>query len=233
MSVIFIHGLGQTPSSWDGTIEAMQTESREAAFCPDLKELLGGREAVYDGLYQAFAAYCGKFARPVHLCGISLGGILALQYAIENPEKVSSLVLIGTQYVMPKGLLRFQNMIFRIMPDKMFQETGFGKKEFIGLSKSMMDLDFREKLGGIECPVLLVCGEKDSANKRASVEMRQRIPGAKLRWIEPAGHEVNVDAPGRLGKLLCRFWENSREITQRKAEEYKRRKIGVCGGVIC
>ncbi len=46
-------------------------------------------------------------------------------------------------------------MIFHVIPDKAFQKTGFGKQEFISLSKSMMDLDFSEALQEIECPVLL------------------------------------------------------------------------------
>lgn len=169
--------------------------------------MLHDKEAIYANLYQTFSAYCAELQKPVNLCGLSLGGILALQYTIENPETVNSLVLVGTQYVMPKRLLKFQNIIFSVMPDKAFKETGFGKKEFISLSKSMMDLDFSETLREIECPVLLVCGKKDSANKRAAIEMRQQIPCAKLKLMEAAGHEVNVDAPGKLGKLLDMFWK--------------------------
>lgn len=208
MKNIFIHGLGQTPSSWEKTIAAMT--SMEECLCPDLTQsriFFRDKKAVYANLYQAFSRYCAEFDEVVNLCGLSLGGILALQYTIENPEKVNSLVLVGTQYVMPKRLLKFQNVIFHVMPDKAFQETGFGKQEFISLSKSMMDLDFSEDLKKIECPVLLVCGKKDSANKRAAIEMRQQIPGAKLKLMESAGHEVNVDAPERLGKLLDGFWK--------------------------
>ncbi len=205
MRNIFIHGLGQTPASWEKTIAAMT--SMGDCLCPDLTQLLHGKKAVYANLYQAFSTYCTELQNPVNLCGLSLGGILALQYTIENPEKVNSLVLVGTQYVMPKRLLKFQNVIFHVMPDKAFQETGFGKQEFISLSKSMMDLDFSVALQKIECPVLLVCGKKDSANKRAAIEMRQQIPGAKLKLMESAGHEVNVDAPERLGKLLDGFWK--------------------------
>ncbi len=205
MRNIFIHGLGQTPLSWKKTIEAMT--SAEDSLCPNLTQLLHDKEAVYANLYEAFVRYCAESEESVNLCGLSLGGILALQYTIENPEKVNSLVLVGTQYVMPKRLLRFQNIVFHVMPDKAFQETGFGKQEFISLSKSMMDLDFSEALQKIECPVLLVCGKKDSANKRAAIEMRRQIRYAKLKLIESAGHEVNVDAPEKLGKLLDSFWK--------------------------
>lgn len=205
MKNILIHGLGQAPSSWEGTIAAITNQGD--CLCPDLTWFLHDREAIYANLYQAFSEYCAELEKPVNLCGLSLGGILALQYTIENPEQVNSLVLAGTQYVMPKRLLKFQSILFHAMPDKAFQGTGFGKKEFISLSKSMMDLDFSEALPEIECPVLLVCGKKDFANKRAAVEMRQLIPYSKLKLMESAGHEVNKEAPEKLGKLLDRFWK--------------------------
>ena len=53
-----------------------------------------------------------------------MGGVLALHYSIENPEKVKAAVLIGTQYKMPKGLLKFQNIAFHIMPQRMFDTMG-------------------------------------------------------------------------------------------------------------
>lgn len=210
MRNIFIHGLGQTPASWEKTIAAMT--SAEDCLCPDLVPFLFEKEAIYANLYQAFLRYCAELDGPLNLCGLSLGGILALQYTIEHPERVNSLVLIGTQYVMPKRLLKFQNMLFHVMPDKTFQGTGFGKKEFISLSKSMMELDFSEALQEIKCPVLLVCGKKDSANRRAAIEMRQQIVYAKLKLMEAAGHEVNMDAPEELGKLLDDFWRKVKGI---------------------
>ena len=53
--------------------------------------------------------------------------------------------------------------IFRFMPPKMFDETGFSKKDFITLSKTMMDIDFSNTLDSVSCLVLLLCGEKDKA----------------------------------------------------------------------
>lgn len=58
---------------------------------------------------------------------------------------------------MPKNLLQFQNFIFGFMPAKMFEETGFSKKDFITLSKTMKDLDFSNTLDNVGCPVLLFC----------------------------------------------------------------------------
>lgn len=205
MKYIFVHGLGQVATSWDDTIKNLDVKSK--CVCPDLVTLLADKEVNYANLYKAFSAYCDNFSEPLHICGLSLGGILALNYGIDNPEKLSSLVLAGTQYKMPVGLLKFQNAIFRFMPKSMFTQMGFGKKDFIELSKSMMVLDFSENLDKLSCPVLIMCGEKDNANRKAAEELSQRLHSAEMQIVEKAGHEVNVDAPETLAKLLNVFYK--------------------------
>ncbi len=205
MKYIFVHGLGQPPKSWDSVIDNLS--QKEDILCPDLSAMLCNQEVTYGNLYRSFSEYCMQSTDPIHLCGLSLGGILALQYAIEHPDHIASLTLIGTQFVMPKTLLKVQNLIFRLMPDKAFQTMGFGKSDFISLSKSMMDLNFQQDLRHIHCPVLIVCGKRDHANKKAALKLAHQIPGAKLSIIENAGHEVNTDAPRQLSHVLNRFYK--------------------------
>lgn len=132
--------------------------------------------------------------------------MLALNYTIEHPEKVNSLVLIAAQYKMPKGLLKVQNILFQLMPKSMFQQTGFGKKEFIQLCRTMMELDFSNSIQKISCPALIVCGERDSANKKASLELAGLLKNAQLQIISDSGHEVNIEAPERLAEILHVFY---------------------------
>lgn len=156
-------------------------------------------------MYAAFSEYCDGFSEPLAICGLSLGGVLALHYGIEHPQKVKALALIAAQYKMPKKLLAFQNVIFRFMPNSMFQQMGLGKAQFIQLSKSMMELDYSGDLNRISCPVLAICGEKDSANIKAAKELSVRLAHAEICIIQEAGHEVNVDAPERLAEVLDGF----------------------------
>ena len=200
MNRILVHGLGQTPTGWGRTVA--QLEDKENTICPDLAKLVSGQEVTYGNLYKEFAGICNELDRQVQLCGLSLGGVLALNYAIDYPEKVHSLVLIGAQYKMPKNMLRFQNMLFKFMPKSAFTQMGFGKADFIGLCRSMMDLDFSDSLQKVTCPVLVVCGEKDSANKRASMELADKLENARLQIIPGAGHEVNVEVPEVLAESI-------------------------------
>ncbi len=205
MKQIYVHGLGQTSDSWTKTISYIK--SGEQSVCLNLPVLIQGEQAAYQNLYAAFSDACNKDDTPVNLCGLSLGGVLALNYTIDHPEKVSSLVLIATPYKMPKHLLQFQNMLFRCMPKSMFQQMGFCKRDFIQLCKTMMLLDFSDSLPKITCPVLVVCGEKDTSNKKASVKLANILANAEFSELKGIGHEVNTEAPEQLAAVLCRFYE--------------------------
>lgn len=200
MDRYFLHGLGQTAASWDKTVRLLGA----SADCIDLRGLINGRSALYSELYKALCEYLpsdGEF----DLAGLSLGGILALNYAADFPSRAHSLVLIGAQYVMPKTLLKIQNAVFRFMPESAFAYTGFGKADFLTLANSMAELDFSGRLGDISCPVLVICGEKDSANMKASKNLARLLPNAELKTVPKSGHEVNVDAPEALAQLIKEF----------------------------
>ena len=72
MKYIFLHGLGQTSSSWEKTIDVM--DDNLDIDCPNLFTLLQGREVNYSNLYQVFSEYCKTYSKPLNICGLSLGG---------------------------------------------------------------------------------------------------------------------------------------------------------------
>lgn len=203
---VYVHGLGQTPAAWENTISRMRGGVQSV--CPDLPGLLRGKEADYGNLYQAFSAVCAQIQEPINLCGLSLGGVIALNYAIDHPTKVHSLAVIAAQYKMPKKLLRLQNAVFRLMPRSKFRDLGFDKGDFICLCRTMMDLDFSGSLQKISCPVLVICGEQDKANEKASAELAAGLKNAEIQVIPEAGHQVNLEAPERLAELLQTFYDN-------------------------
>ena len=205
MKYIFIHGLGQGPDSWNKTVSCMREQ--EEIQCLSVFALKNWEEISYRRVYEDFSAYCESVKTEFGLCGLSLGAVIALNYVVEHPGKVKSLVLIGGQCVMPKGLLRLQNMIFQLMPNGIFKKMGIGKRELIQLTKSMMVLDFKEDLQKVDCRTLIVCGEKDRANRRAAEMMAEKIPGARIKILEGCGHEVNVEDPEKLADILEAFYE--------------------------
>lgn len=212
METILLHGLGQTADSFSLTARWMGMGGRKwgGARCPALGSLMQG-EAAYPALYRGFSDYCAGFEGPLALAGLSLGGILALDYTIQNPGRVGALVLIAAPYKMPKKMLAVQDFLFRLMPKGAFKGMGFSKEEVRSLTRSMKDLDFTGGLPSVEAPVLLVCGGKDKQNMPSMEALQKHLPEADLVIFEHAGHEVNVDEPERLGDLLIEFFEKAEQ----------------------
>ena len=205
MKKIFIHGSGHKGTSWSETISYM-TDNKDI-LCPELSSILDGKEASYYNLYSAFSEYCNKIDGKINLCGISLGGILALNYTLDFPDRVQSLVLIGTPHKVPKIMFSIQNVIFKFLPQSIFDNMAFNKKDTFILGKSMKKLDFSNKVQKIKCPTLIVCGEKDSANIKSAYYLSENIKNAKLKIIENTGHVVNEEKPQILAKVLEQFYK--------------------------
>lgn len=204
MTMIFLHGSGHQAASWRATVSQMPAGAQ--ILRPNLAALLEGQPARFENLCAAFARYCAKADTPLDLCGFSLGGILALAYTLEHPEKVRSLVLIGTPHKVPKVAFAVQNAAFRVLPARVFRTMAFDKADTFALGDSMKDLDFSAQVAQIHCPTLILCGEKDHANLASARFFAAHIPGAECDVIPGVGHIVNEEAPEALAARLETFY---------------------------
>jgi pimeloyl-ACP methyl ester carboxylesterase len=67
-------------------------------------------------------------------------------------------------------------------------------------------VDSRPRLGKIDVPTLVACGEEDRVcPPELSVEIAAAIPGATLAILERAGHYLTLDQPEAVARLL-RDW---------------------------
>ena len=206
MKYLYLHGLGQNPDSWNRTIK--ETKVSESSVSLSLSEMLEGKSATYKELYSSFSGECDKENEEIVLCGLSLGAVLALNYAIDHPDKVKALVLIAAQYKMPKKLLKVQNMLFHLMPNSAFNKMGLKKADVISLCGTMAELDFSDSLHKVPCPVLIVCGEKDKANIKASKELCHYLNNSCFHELMKTGHEANIESPEELALVLQRFHDS-------------------------
>lgn len=200
MKYILLHGMGQNASSWDKAISFLPNNTETV--CPELSDFFTEGNCYYSKMYSSFCEYCNNFSEPLNMCGLSLGAVLALNYAIDFPQRVKSLILIAPQYDMPKFLLKVQNVLFKFMPESQFKDIGLTKKDFITLTNSMADMDFTSGLENVSCPVLVLCGEKDKVNKKAAIKIAEKLSRAKFSTIDNSGHEVNINNPKELAKAM-------------------------------
>ena len=171
-------------------------------------EITKNYQLSYENVFTVFVDYCNSFSDKLNLVGLSLGGILAINYAILHPEKVNSITLCGVPYEIPKKLFKLQNFIFKFMPKKSFQNMGVSKENFIQLTNSMAELNIKEKISKIKCNTLVICGENDKANIESAKLLNENIKNSELKIIRNAGHEINIDSPEEFAKIIKEFLVN-------------------------
>ena len=85
------------------------------------------------------------------------------------------------------------------------------------LCRCLAHHDLRADLADIQCPLLLIAGERDSSTPIAGQELvAETVPGAQLSVIPEASHQVTVAAPDTTANLLRAFME--RVARQNKKE---------------
>lgn len=198
MKTVFLHGLGQTAQDWE---EVIRQTALADVDCPELFSLSEG-EITYPHILDGLEKRYFSSEEPLCICGLSLGAMLALDYTIRHDKQVASLILIGAQFKSPTLLIDLQNLVFWCMPGKNFESIGISKKDTIALARSMRSLDFRQGLHAIHCPVTILCGEKDQANRKAAEQLAKLLPQSELCIIPGAGHEVNKCVPEAIAAVL-------------------------------
>lgn len=94
--IVLIHGLGLDAAMWDPQWPVLQKEFRVIRY--DLRGF--GSSTVPTGPYSHCDDLLGLLdfleARPAHVVGLSMGGRVALRFALEQPASVRSLTLIDS-----------------------------------------------------------------------------------------------------------------------------------------
>lgn len=207
---ILVHGLGQNESSWNKVKELLK-ENKIEVETPNLFNLAKNYQLNYENLYRIFVNYCNSFKEKLNIIGLSLGGILAIDYANEYPEKVNSIILSGTPYEIPKSIITIQNIIYKFMPKKVFEQIGCTKKDLITLMDSIKNLTIPQKAPNIKCHTLIMCGEKEknNINMKSAIKLNEVIKNSKFEIIKNAGHEVNIDNPKEFANTIYNFWKEN------------------------
>ncbi len=202
MKTILVHGLGQNKSSWEEMLNYTSNTNFEAV---ELFDLIKNGEVNYNSLYKEFEKYCNSFEEEINLCGLSLGAILALDYAINNSTRVNKLILIGVAYQTSKVLINFQTTLFKFIPKSKFDALGLNKSEFITLCKTTLEKDLTN-VETVSSSTLIIYGKKDKYAKKPSMKVNALIKDSKVIEIIDADHEVNKSNPKQLALEIEKFF---------------------------
>lgn len=126
MKNILIHGLGQNSKDWD-TIK-MSWKRGEFPLSLLIYLTLQRQEIRLSHSISGIQRAVRVLPRQTKSLRAFPRRSACAQLCYPVSEKINSLVLIGTPFEIPKGLLKFQNIVFRFMPKAVFQNMGVSKK---------------------------------------------------------------------------------------------------------
>lgn len=206
-TVVFLHGLGAGPQSWDAQIAALPAGF--VGWAPPVPGL-GGDDTSRFSLEASTAALIEELDRrglaQVHLCGLSLGAVVATHCASHHPGRVASLTVSGGQVRPNRTLMLIQNALIRLLPARLVAPPGMAKQSMLAVVEAVADMDLRADVAAIQSPTLVLCGSRDKPNLPAARALAAGIAGAELQIVPGAGHEWNTRLPrefsGRLNAFL-------------------------------
>ncbi|QIK71342.1 alpha/beta fold hydrolase [Propioniciclava coleopterorum] len=204
--LVLLHGLGQTPQSWQDQVTELPAGFKAVA--PWLKGMRPGRDeqfSVPTAADDVLALLNQNGVEQMSLVGVSLGAMVAMDAAIRAPQTVSHLVLAAGQVNPPRSVMRMQRLAFSLIPARRLAALGVEKKRFRQALDAAAQIDYRSQLGAITARTLVLVGSTDKANRPAADALAAGIPGARLEVVEGAGHQVNTDNPAVFNRLVYDF----------------------------
>ena len=217
--VVLLHGMLGDVDNWISTIDAL-AENGYRVIVPLLpvydlplnKTSVPGLVSYVHGFLEAM-----EVGRCV-LIGNSLGGHIALLYALQYPATLEALILTGSSgiyememgsstmrrrdrdFIRERAALTFYDPIHvtDTLVDEMFEVVNDRSRalRLIKMARSAQSETVTDQLASIQTPTLLVWGEDDSITPPdVAMEFKNRLPHATLVFIKECGHAPMLERP--------------------------------------
>jgi len=240
-TLLFLHGLGSCGQDW-----LLQMP----AFCPSFRviapDLHGHGQTDKPRRRVSIAQMTADVTclldelgvKRTHIVGLSMGGCVAQQLALDDPARVRSLTLVNTfarfdpgtpGNAIPLGIrlgvlsvlglpaqARFVSARMFPKPEQAQLRTLAAERiasndmaTYIRLLFAISAFNVTRRLGEITCPTLVIAGDRDSTVPlRAKQFLAQHIPGAHFELVADSGHATPIDQPEAFNQLVMNFVES-------------------------
>lgn len=234
--VILLNGLAEQPESW-----FCNRPYWERWFDLKVPELL-----VYDGpviakrvaeglpitvpfFVDQLELFVDQFvqAPQFHLVASSLGGQIAVEYAIRHPDRVDRMVLLcpsgfGGEERLPvaEGLRsnNFEGLVASVFHDRRWVNPGFirlyqqqfvsrqWRKGMLRTVRGTSEHSVRDKLHLVKQPTLLICGKQDKViDTTQTVAAVQGLDNFRVLVLDPCGHAPQIEMADRVNREVRDF----------------------------
>jgi 3-oxoadipate enol-lactonase len=240
-TVVMLHPIGMDLTLWGDQIDALKDKYDVIALDIPGHGLSGKLDGEHS--FDNIAAVIGNFIAglitpPIHLVGISFGGMIAQEIAIKRPDLIRSLALIGTACTFddpvrqvlkeradfvrtngiialaPLSLARWFTPEFSVSrPDVIDRITKLLYLQDAFYHGSMWDvvssLDTRSRLMELFVPAMVIVGDKDTSTPLAAAQvLAVALKTDKLHIIDDSAHFTILEAPEAVNNLLLAFFES-------------------------
>jgi pimeloyl-ACP methyl ester carboxylesterase len=152
-----------------------------------------------------------------NLMGNSFGGRLALWLAIQQPERITSLVLVAPAAIRPEGTRRAtpeermgfmyahperQPAMLKPDPEVVAKQEALVNR----LSGPPRDPELEERMAGLNVPVLVLFGTRDGVIPPDMGRIyREKLPNCNLVLVYDAAHALDADRPEAFAAVVSDF----------------------------
>ena len=228
--IIFLHGVGSDKSVWKPQLDHFGGARRALAF--DYPGY-GESDLIPDATRDDFAAAILSAMDALgigraHVCGLSLGGVIAVAMHAAAPDRCASLIIADSFAVHPQGHAIYDRSTAASHDMRGLAEARIGAlmvSEDPDLRGDVIDTmaaidpeayrigaravwlaDQQGRAAAIRVPTLILCGDADAITPPAlSEELATLIPGSKLQILEGASHLANLDRPEEFNAAIDDF----------------------------
>lgn len=235
--LLLLHGLGSSTRDWEKQVEPFAQKYQVILF-----DLRGhGRSDKPPGPYsiKIFAEDVLALIRkleviPLHVVGISMGGMVAFELAVSYPELLRSLTVVNSYPEMRVETLREHFQVWRRflflellgmwgtgvmlgrhlfpLPEQADLREIFAqrwaendKRAYRESLRAIINWDVEKRLPEISCPALVVASEQDYLPLEEKRVYTAKMPNAKMVVIENARHAVTAEKPEQFNTALDEF----------------------------
>ncbi len=235
--LLFIHGLGSSARDWQLQVDFFAEHYQVVTF-----DARGhGQSDKPPGPYGVplFAQDSAGLIKalhlaPTHVVGVSMGGMMALQLALDAPDLVRSIVVVNsTSEIVARSwrdyVTFFQRLFVtrvlgmrrtgeflgkRLFPKPEQEELRLmfverwaenDKRAYLDAMRGLVGWSVSERLGEIRCPTLVIAADEDYSPLEVKQAYTAKIPGAELVVIEDSRHGTPVDQPEKFNAALLEF----------------------------
>ena len=236
--ILFLHGVGSGKAVWQPQLDHFGKARRSIAFdYPGYGESGFVDGATRDDFAAAMLAAMDELGiDKAHVCGLSLGGVIAIAMHSAAPDRCASLVIADSFAIHPDGqgiydrsVAASQAMTMRELAEARTdvllgsEATSQLRTEVVNtmaaIDPSAFSLgaaavwlaDQRHRAEEINIPTLILVGDEDQITPVSlSEELRDIIPASVLQVIDKAGHLANAEQSQAFNSAIETFLSQQR-----------------------